>query len=331
MTKDRVGFVGVGLMGHGMAKNIVEKGFPLTVIAHRNREPVEDLKQRGAKEVSSLRELAENSDIVVLCVTGSPQVEATLTGPEGLASAGKKLIVCDCSTADPSSTLKLAELLAPQGITLVDAPLSRTPKDAEAGTLDVMAGGDDAIFERVRPVLETFAGRIVRTGPVGSGHTMKLLNNFVSLGYAALYSEALTLGAKAGLTPQVFDSVIRDGRMDCPLLPDLLHLGSGARPERPSLLDRQCAEGSDLSVGLGQRVRNSQSARRGGAQFLCAGGRRRRGGGLRAHAFRCDRQDEWREARGLEDTLLFFASASPICDPLIFRPIDPEARGSRVC
>ena len=78
-----------------------------------------------------------------------------------------------------------------------------------------MAGGDDILFDRVRPVLETFAGRIVRTGPVGSGHTMKLLNNFVSLGYAAIYSEALALGAKAGLTPQVFDSVIRDGRMDC--------------------------------------------------------------------------------------------------------------------
>ena len=216
MTKDRVGFVGVGLMGHGMAKNIVEKGFPLTVIAHRNREPIEDLKRRGADEVSNLRDLAEKSDIVVICVTGSPQVEATLTGPSGLASSGKKLIVCDCSTADPSSTVRLAETLMPQGITLIDAPLSRTPKDAEAGTLDVMAGGDDAIFERVRPVLETFAGRIVRTGPVGSGHTMKLLNNFVSLGYAALYSEALMLGAKAGLTPQVFDSVIRDGRMDCP-------------------------------------------------------------------------------------------------------------------
>lgn len=216
MAKDRVGFVGVGLMGHGMAKNIVEKGFPLTVIAHRNREPIEDLKQRGADEVATLRDLAEKSDIVVLCVTGSPQVEATLTGPAGLASSGKKLIVCDCSTADPSSTVRLAEALMPQGITLIDTPLSRTPKDAEAGTLDVMAGGDDAIFERVRPVLETFAGRIVRTGPVGSGHTMKLLNNFIALGYAALYSEALTLGAKAGLTPQVFDSVIRDGRMDCP-------------------------------------------------------------------------------------------------------------------
>ena len=215
MALDRIGFVGVGLMGHGMAKNIVEKGHPLTIVAHRNREPVEDLKSRGAREAADLHELAAQSDIIVLCVTGSPEVEATLTGPGGLASAGRKLIVCDCSTSDPSSTVKLAASLATQGITLVDTPLSRTPKDAEAGTLDVMAGGDDATFERVRPVLEKFAGRIVRTGPVGSGHTMKLLNNFVSLGYAALYSEALTLGAKAGLTPEVFDSVIRGGRMDC--------------------------------------------------------------------------------------------------------------------
>ena len=215
MQRERVGFVGIGLMGHGMAKNIVEKGFPLTVIAHRNREPVEDLVRRGAHEAKSLVELAGQSDIVVLCVTGSPQVEAILTGPGGLASAGKPLIVCDSSTSDPSSTIRLAGALGRQGIQLVDTPLSRTPKDAEAGTLDVMAGGDDAVFERVKPVLETFAGRLVRTGPVGSGHTMKLLNNFLSLGYAAIYSEALALGAKAGLTPQVFDSVIRDGRMDC--------------------------------------------------------------------------------------------------------------------
>ena len=186
MALDRIGFVGVGLMGHGMAKNIVEKGHPLTIVAHRNREPIEDLKSRGAREAADLHELAAQSDIVVICVTGSPQVEATLTGPGGLASAGRKLIVCDCSTSDPSSTVKLATSLASQGITLIDTPLSRTPKDAEAGTLDVMAGGDDATFERVRPVLEKFAGRIVRTGPVGSGHTMKLLNNFVSLGYAAL-------------------------------------------------------------------------------------------------------------------------------------------------
>ena len=216
MTKERVGIVGVGLMGHGMAKNIVEKGFPLTVVAHRRREAVEDLVGRGASEADNLPALAEASDIVILCVTGSPQVEAAILGPHGLASAGKPLLLCDCSTSEPSSTVRLATELAPHGITLVDAPLSRTPKDAEAGTLDVMVGGGDETFARLSPVIETFAQRIVRTGPVGTGHAMKLLNNFVSLGYAALYSEALALGAKAGLTPEVFDAVIRNGRMDCP-------------------------------------------------------------------------------------------------------------------
>lgn len=216
MEKSRIGFVGLGLMGHGMAKNVVEKGFPLTVIAHRNRAPVEDLLGRGASEAHSLVELAQASDMVLLCVTGSPEVEAVVAGSGGLASAGKPLMIVDCSTSDPSSTLRLAAELEPRGMKLIDAPLSRTPRDAEAGTLDVMAGGAPEDFERARPVLEAFAGRIVHTGPVGSGHTMKLLNNFVSLGYAALYSEALALGAKAGLTPKTFDAVIRGGRMDNP-------------------------------------------------------------------------------------------------------------------
>jgi len=216
MSKERIGFIGVGLMGHGMARNIVEKGWPLTVLGHRNRAPVEDLKARGAAEATSARDLAEKSDIVVLCVTGSPQVEAAINGPDGLASAGKPLLICDCSTSEPSSTIRLAAELAPKGITLIDAPLSRTPKDAEAGTLDVMVGGDPAAVERAWPVLDAFAQRIVKTGPVGTGHTMKLLNNFLSMGYAAIYAEALALGARAGITPAVFDSVIRGGRMDCP-------------------------------------------------------------------------------------------------------------------
>ena len=212
---DRIGFIGVGLMGHGMAKNIVEKGFPLTVLAHRKREAVDDLKARGAKEAASPRAVAEASDVVVLCVTGSPEVEAIVLGPDGLASAGKPLMIVDCSTSEPASTRRLAADLAAKGIAFVDAPLSRTPKDAWEGTLDVMVGGDPANVARARPILETFAGRIVETGPVGTGHTMKLLNNFVSMGYAALYSEALTVGAKAGLSPKVFDAVISNGRMDC--------------------------------------------------------------------------------------------------------------------
>ncbi len=215
MDKERVGFVGLGLMGQGMARNILKKGWPLAVLAHRSRTAVEALVAEGATEAASPRALAEASDVVVLCVTGSPEVSAVVEGPEGLAAAGRPLVIIDCSTSDPSQTLRLAAGLGGQGITLIDAPLSRTPKDAEAGTLDVMVGGDAAVVGRVRPILDAFAGRVVHTGPTGTGHTMKLLNNFVSMGYAALYAEALALGAKAGLTPQVFDSVIRGGRMDC--------------------------------------------------------------------------------------------------------------------
>jgi len=213
--KEKIGFIGVGLMGHGMAKNIVEKGWPLTVLGHRRREAVEDLKSRGAAEASSPRQLASACDIVLLCVTGSPQVEALIHGEEGLAAAGKPLLIVDCSTSEPAVTTRLAMSLAAKHITLIDAPLSRTPKDAWEGSLDVMVGGDPEVVERARPVLEAFAGRIIPTGPVGTGHTMKLLNNFLSMGYAALYSEALMIGAKAGLSAKVFDSVIRGGRMDC--------------------------------------------------------------------------------------------------------------------
>ena len=212
---DSIGFIGLGFMGHGMAANILKKGFPLTVMANRRREAVEDLVEKGAAEVKTPRAVAEACDVVVLCVTGSPQVEALVEGPDGLAAAKRPLTIVDCSTSEPASTRCLAAALAPQGITFIDAPLGRTPKDAWEGTLDVMVGGDEAAVERVRPVLQSFAGRIIPTGPVGTGHTMKLLNNFLSMGYAALYSEALMVGAKAGLTPKTFDSVVRGGRMDC--------------------------------------------------------------------------------------------------------------------
>jgi 3-hydroxyisobutyrate dehydrogenase-like beta-hydroxyacid dehydrogenase len=215
MVKERIGFIGIGLMGRGMAGNIVDKGWSLTVMGHRNREPVENLKARGASEAASPKDLAKQSDVVILCVTGSSEVQAIIQGPDGLAAAGKPLLIIDCSTADPSVTMQLAAELAPAGITLIDAPLGRTPADAQAGTLDVMVGGDPDVVARARPVLDAFAARVVHVGPTGTGHTMKLLNNFLSMGYAALYSEALSLGAKAGLTPQLFDSVIRGGRMDC--------------------------------------------------------------------------------------------------------------------
>ncbi|MBA3520166.1 MAG: NAD(P)-dependent oxidoreductase [Rhizobiales bacterium] len=216
MASKLVGFIGVGLMGHGMAKNILEKGFDLLVMAHRNRAPVDDLLARGAREAASPREIAAAADFIVLCVTGSPQVEALVRGADGiLAGARPGLIVIDSSTSDPVSTAALAQELAGVGAALVDAPLSRTPKEAEAGTLDCMVGGDHAAFEAALPVIQCFAAKIVHVGPPGAGHTMKLLNNFVSIGYAALYSEALALGAKSGIMPAAFHAVIGGGRMSC--------------------------------------------------------------------------------------------------------------------
>jgi len=217
MSKETIGFIGVGLMGHGMAKNIVEKGFPLTVMGHRNRAPVEDLIKRGAKEAKSPKEIGAASTIVFLCVTGSREVEAVVRGPDGLVAGLKPgSVIVDCSTSDPTSTMALAEELKGHGITLVDAPLSRTPKEAWEGMLDTMVGATPEIFARLKPVLDTWAGRVIHIGNTGDGHRMKLLNNFISMGYAALYSEALTLAEKVGITPDRFDSVVRGGRMDSP-------------------------------------------------------------------------------------------------------------------
>ena len=212
-TTETVGFVGIGLMGQGMAKNIVEKGYPLTVIAHRNRAPLEDLVARGATEAASMADLARTSSVIFLCLTGSPEVAAVIAAMKPHLKAGS--VIVDCSTSDPTVTLAMAADLATIGVEFADAPLGRTPKEAWAGTLDCMVGASDATFARLQPIIATWAGKIVHIGAVGDGHKMKLLNNFLSLGYAALYSEALALSRKVGIPVATFDKVIRGGRMDC--------------------------------------------------------------------------------------------------------------------
>ncbi|WP_338082420.1 NAD(P)-dependent oxidoreductase [Donghicola mangrovi] len=212
--KPVIGFIGVGFMGHGMAKNIVQKGYTLYIKGNRNRQPVESLKGMGAVEVTSAKEMAENCDIIHICLSNSPQVEAMFRAEDGiLAGARPGLIVIETSTADPTSTMKLARELAEKGGTLVDAPLGRTPKEAEAGTLDAMVGADDETFAKVEPVIRCWAANITRTGPTGSGHKMKLLMNFMAMGYAALYAEATVLGAKVGIAPQTVRQVIGTSRL----------------------------------------------------------------------------------------------------------------------
>jgi 3-hydroxyisobutyrate dehydrogenase-like beta-hydroxyacid dehydrogenase len=217
MAKRIVGFIGVGLMGHGMAKNILEKGNDLLVMAHRNRAPVDDLVGRGAREVRTPAEMAATAAMIGICVTSSSEVEAIVRGPAGIKQGAKPgLFVIDSSSSDPESTTALAAELAAVGVTLVDAPLSRTPKEAEAGTLDCFVGGSEEAFAAAKPVIQCFAAKIVHVGPTGAGHTMKLINNFISIGYAALYSEALALCARVGIGAAEFHAVIGGGRMSCP-------------------------------------------------------------------------------------------------------------------
>ncbi|MCA0422110.1 MAG: NAD(P)-dependent oxidoreductase [Proteobacteria bacterium] len=216
MTQQRIGFIGVGYMGHGMAKNIVGKGFALTIMGNRNRAPVEDLIQRGAREVKTAAEVAANSDIVFLCVTDSKTVEAICRSRGGLKDgAHKGLVIVDTSTSDPVSTLALHEEFRAIGVTFCDAPLGGTPVQAEEGKLLAMVGADDATFARIRPALEAWAGRVEHLGPVSTGHKVKLLNNFIAQGYGAIYAEAFALGEKVGVPVATLARIISGGRMDC--------------------------------------------------------------------------------------------------------------------
>jgi 3-hydroxyisobutyrate dehydrogenase-like beta-hydroxyacid dehydrogenase len=213
--KPVVGFVGVGLMGWGMAKNAVEKGYPLRVIAHRKREAVDDLVSRGAREVASLPAMAAEADVIVLCVTGSPEVEATIAAL--LPAARPGLTILDASTSDPEVTERLAAELAPQGITLIDAPLSRSPAQAWTGELTTYVAGAPELVEKWRPLLSTWASAVIATGgPVGSAHALKLINNLVSMGYAAIWAECFAMVRKVGAEPGVFREIVTNSGMNCP-------------------------------------------------------------------------------------------------------------------
>jgi len=224
--KAKVGFIGVGLMGHGMAKNIVEKGYSLQVMGHRNKKPVADLVKRGAKEAKSPKDMAKACDVIFLCVTGSPQVEALVRGKNGIKEgAHKGLIVVDCSTSDPNSTLALAAELKPLGVRFCDVPLGRTPQDAEAGKLNAMVGCDKATFKELQPIIATWAENIIHVGGVGDGHKIKLLNNFVAMGQVAIYAEAYTAAARAGVDPKRLADVMSAGPLNCGIFQNIIVKG----------------------------------------------------------------------------------------------------------
>lgn len=219
-----VGFLGAsGMMGHGMAKNLLAKGFGLRFIAHRKRDSLQDLLQAGAAEVDNCKELVRGIDTVILCVTGSPQVEEIVYGADGLLEAASPgLVVIDTSTAEPASTNRIRADFAKCGAVFIDAPLARTPNEAEQGRLNTMVGAEAADFERVRPVLAAFCENIFHVGPPGHGHVLKLVNNMLAMTTAAAIAEAVAAAAKAGLAlDKVFD-VIGAGAINSGILQMML-------------------------------------------------------------------------------------------------------------
>jgi 3-hydroxyisobutyrate dehydrogenase-like beta-hydroxyacid dehydrogenase len=212
MTKPTIGFIGLGMMGHGMARNLLLKGYALRFKVHRNRENLRDLLDAGAVEVRSLAELAAGAEAVILCVTGSPQVEAIVHGADGLLDAVREgLLVIDTSTAEPASTARIRDAFAAKGCHYVDAPLARTPKEAEEGRLNSMVGASDADFERARPILAAFCENVIHVGPPGHGHVLKLINNMLAMTTAAAIAEAVAAAAKSGLSLRKLFEVISAG------------------------------------------------------------------------------------------------------------------------
>lgn len=210
--KPAVAMAGIGWMGHGIARNLLRNGYPLTFLRHPGNRPVEDLLQAGATTADTPAELAAGADVLVLCVTGSAQVESVLMGSAGaLAQLRPGTIVIDCSTAEPSASLRVEAAIRNAGGRYLDAPMTRTAREAEEGRLALLVGGDADLLEQCRPLLSTFAETIRHVGPTASGHRMKLLHNFVSLGSASLIAEAAACALRAKIDPKVFVEVLAAG------------------------------------------------------------------------------------------------------------------------
>ncbi|WGW05713.1 NAD(P)-dependent oxidoreductase [Tropicibacter oceani] len=200
MSKEHIGFIGLGLMGRAMVECLQKAGHPVTVLGNRDRTGVEEALSRGGQEAANARDLAAQTDIVMLCVGTSAQVESRIYGDDGvLAGVKPGQIVIDFGTSLPGSTLKIGADLAAKGAVYLDAPLGRTPAHAKDGLLNIMCAGDKAAYDKVKPVLDTLGENVFHLGKLGNGHTIKLINNFFAMTTANAMAEAFAMADAAGI------------------------------------------------------------------------------------------------------------------------------------
>ena len=195
-----------------MVGRLQDKGYPMVLMANRSRTNLEIALSRGATEVSSSREMAEASDIIMLCMDTSASVEGRMRGADGVIAGLKPgTVVIDFGTSLPSSTRALGEEVAAAGGAFLDAPLGRTPAHAKDGLLNIMGAGDKAAFDKVEPVLKDLGENVFHLGALGSGHTIKLMNNFFGMTVANAMAEAFAMADKAGIEREAFYNVVSAG------------------------------------------------------------------------------------------------------------------------
>ena len=196
----KIGFIGLGLMGGAMVGRLQDQGHELVVLGNRDRTNVDQAIARGATEAATARDLAQSSDIVMLCMGTSDQVEGRMHGADGVIAGLKPgAVVIDFGTSLPASTKALGEEVAAAGGAYLDAPLGRTPSHAVDGLLNIMCSGDKAAFDKVKPVLDDLGETVFHLGALGSGHTIKLINNFFGMTVANAMAEAFAMADVQGV------------------------------------------------------------------------------------------------------------------------------------
>lgn len=219
MSKPVIGFIGLGLMGGNMVENLQAKGFELVVMG-RKKDAVAAVLERGnASEAATPKALAEKCDIVMLCVTTSDAVESLVYGDDGiLAGMSEGKVLIDFGTSVPASTRKIGADLAAKGAFMLDAPLGRTPAHAKDGLLNIMAAGDKAAFDRVKPVLDEQGENVFYLGALGAGHVTKLINNFIGMTTVTAMSQAFAVADRAGVDRQQLYDIMSAGPSNSPFM-----------------------------------------------------------------------------------------------------------------
>lgn len=218
MSKPTIGFIGLGLMGGNMVENLQKKGYSVTVM-DLNKDAVERCVARGANTASTGKALAEQSDIVMFCLTTSEIVEKVVYAEDGVLAGMKEgAVLIDFGTSIPASTRKIGADLAAKGAGMIDAPLGRTPAHAKDGLLNIMASGDMETFNKVKPVLDDQGENVFHLGALGAGHTTKLINNFMGMTTVCAMSQAFAVAEKAGVDKQQLFDIMSTGPSNSPFM-----------------------------------------------------------------------------------------------------------------